>query len=61
MLLNMARNFEPAKDLAAALRVLAAKKIISSPAYWEAHALADHTCGGDYVRSIISNFFRTNK
>ena len=61
MLLKMARTFEPTSTRADAFRILAARQIFSSPAYWEEHAAADHRCGGDNVRAVIRNFAHLGK
>jgi hypothetical protein len=61
LLLNMARAFEPAASRADALRILAAHKVFSSPAYWEAHATPGSKCSGDNVRAVIRNFVRQSK
>ncbi len=61
LLLAMARTFEPAATSADALRILAARKVFSSPAYWEEHAVADRKCSGDNVRAVIRNFVRQVK
>jgi hypothetical protein len=61
LLMNMARAFEPAASRADALRILAAHKVFSSPAYWEAHATPCGKCSGDNVRAVIRNFVRQSK
>jgi len=58
LLLNMARAFEPANTRAESLRVLVARKILASPAYWEERATAGRMCAGDSVRTVIRNFVR---
>lgn len=58
MITKMAAAFEPAPDLAAALRILTAHNVLSSPAYWEERAVKDRRCSGDNVRSVIRNFVR---
>ena len=58
LLISMARSFEPVEDRAGALHVLAARKVFSSPAYWEQHAAPNSNCGGDNVRAVIRNFVR---
>lgn len=59
MLFKMAQHFDAsAITRDEALKVLAARKVFSSPAYWEEHAAAGHKCGGENVRAIIRNFVR---
>jgi len=58
LLLNMARAFEPANTRTDAFRVLVARKVLSSPTYWEERATADRKCSGDNVRSVMRNFVR---
>jgi hypothetical protein len=61
LLLGMARTFDPAATRADALRILAARKVFASPAYWEEHARADRKCAGENVRAVIRNFVRAAK
>jgi hypothetical protein len=58
MLIRMAGTFEPVKDRNEAIKVLAAKKVISSPVFWEERAIDGRTCSGDNVRAVIRNFAR---
>jgi hypothetical protein len=58
LLLKMAGTFEPVKDRSEALRMLAAKKVLNSPAFWEERATAGRVCPGDNVRVVIRNFAR---
>jgi hypothetical protein len=58
LLLQMARHFEPATTLHDALRILTARKVLASPAYWQEHAIADRHCSGENVSTVIRNFVR---
>lgn len=58
LLRPMARHFEPATTLPDALRILTARKVLASPAYWQEHATADRHCSGENVRTVIRNFVR---
>jgi hypothetical protein len=61
LLLNMARAFEPAPTVGDALRILLARKVLASPAYWEERAVVDRKCSGENVRAVIRNFVRAAK
>lgn len=62
LLLKMAAHLDAnAQSRDQALKVLAARKVFSSPEYWDEHAAADRKCGGDNVRAIIRNFARQVK
>lgn len=62
LLIKMARHFEPsAQTNDTALRALAAKKVLASPAYWQEHATTGRQCSGDNVRAVIRNYVRLAK
>ena len=57
--MHMVDSIDPSvQTLEDALIVLSARKVVSSPAYWQEHAVKDRICGGDNVRSVIRNFVR---
>ena len=61
MLLNMARNFEPATTTVGSLQVLIARKVFRSTTYWKEKATAGGKCGGDNVRTVIRNFIQVTE
>jgi hypothetical protein len=56
LLLKMARTFESTTPRSDAFRVLAAQKVLGSPAYWEERATAGRNCAGESVCTVIRNF-----
>ncbi len=58
MLVKMAATFTPASTRPDAIRVLAANKVIASPAFWEERAVPGGKCTGYNVRVLIRNFVR---
>ena len=60
LILGMANSLEPVKDRDDALRVLAARKVITSPAFWSERAAAGKDCPGEFVATIIHNFVRAS-
>lgn len=57
LLLKMARSLdESVRDHAAAVALLAEKRVFRSTAFWLDHAKPGGNCSGAYVRSIIRNF-----
>lgn len=62
MLIKMATHLDATvQTREGALKTLAARRIFSSPAYWDEHAAADRKCSGDNVRAVIRNFVRLLK
>lgn len=59
LLRKMAQRFDASvQTTEAALKVLLARKILSSAGYWSERATPGRTCGGDNVRAILRNFVR---
>jgi hypothetical protein len=61
LVIKMATTIAPAATSSDAIRILAANKIIASPAFWEQRALPGAKCSGYNVRVLIHNFVRKTK
>jgi len=61
LLMKMAAAFEPAPTATDAVRILAANRVIASPAFWEPRVTAGSQSPGYNVRVLIRNFVRKTK
>jgi hypothetical protein len=53
LLVTLATLFKSAKNPGEAVRILAAERILSSPEFWEEHAVPGQNLPGDYVATVI--------
>jgi hypothetical protein len=60
LMMRMANALEPAKTHDEALRVLAARRVITSPDFWKERIDSGDPCPGEYVRTVIRNFVQAS-